>query len=235
MKRAPVIFFIGMVIFFTAMASTTRHWDKEISKKQSLDLTGIDSVEIVSNNITAQINMTDGEQPSIETHNLYPEESAQLIYFTMQKEANKLIITSRNTEGVNYGEVNLVLPSSIHVLKANTADINSRISLDQMEVHVGSRLSWSGAVKRLKVIEDSTACESNCASLFVAIARSNIDQLSIQAIEADITLSESDMIKSGELILGPVSSLNISPVGSLKNIQLKQFPLNNSAPSVIAK
>jgi hypothetical protein len=235
MKRAPMIFFIGTAIFFTAMASTTRHWDKDISKKQALDLRGIDSVEIASNNITAQINMTDGEQPSIEAHKFYPEASAQLIHFTMRKETNRLIITPRNIEGVDYGEVNLILPSSIHFLRANTADINSSISLDQMEIHVGSRLSWSGPVKHLKVIEDSTACESDCATLSVGITGSNIDQLNIQAADADITLSESDMIKSGELILGPVSRLSISPVSSFKNIQLKQFPLKNSASAVIAK
>jgi hypothetical protein len=228
MKRAPIIFMAAIALFLTGIVSTAGSNAEREFQKQMLDMQGIDTVDLVINKGSANIVIDDSQPASIQNRYSYldsgaSENDVSAEIYQAQKQGRTLVITVKSAENSGYHNAQLSLPSTIRKLIVNEAEISTSLKLDSMELHAVHRVGWSGSVKNLRLIEKQIACEYNC-ELHATINTGNIDQLYVQANKATVELVQADTIATAELALGENSSLNIRPIGSFKNIVIKEYP-----------
>jgi transcriptional antiterminator Rof (Rho-off) len=228
MKRAPIIFMAAIALFLTGIVSTAGDNTEKEFQKQTLDMQGIDTVDLLIENGSANIQIDDSQPASIHNQNTYHgldsvESDLNAEFFQAEKQGRTLVITVKRSENASYHAAQLSLPSTVRRLIVNEAEISTSLKLDTMELQAGRRVSWSGSVKNLRLTEKQMACEYRC-ELYATIRDGNIDQLYVQANKVSLELVQANTIGIAELALGENSSLNLRPIGSLKNIVIKEYP-----------
>lgn len=224
MKVAPVMFCASLAIFFAAIAASQRNPNLEKPVQIPLDFNGIDTL-VVSSEHVANIRLRNDVKPTMSYGNEYyndrDENNAELKAVRL---GTKLVITMDHARG--YGDLEIIVPSSVRRLVVDQANIEANVNAVSLEVQASGFLNWSGAARALHIHDSriyKDGCKSECVSRFT-IAKGQIDELFVETLKGAVILEASEQLKSIRLSLGPDALLSVNHVGTLKSIQILEFP-----------
>jgi hypothetical protein len=239
MKRAPLIFFCALAIFAATVAVSRRDSEVNETRTEKLDIKDIDTLEInVPWNL--QLTIDSRAQPSMSYTNDNYLESNKASIFSVRRENNRLVVTTSSDldakqfeAGERYGYLNvsMILPKTIRTVVSNCGvELNSTEALEDFEIKSSDRISWSGNVKRLRLIHNSSgnACEDSY-SKHIAVNGDKIGELYIELLEGEIDLHQSESIASATLMTGPEVKLMMSSIDTLKNTQIEPIAITEKA------
>lgn len=231
MKLAPIFFLAALSIFLVSIGISESNSYQNTTKTQTLDFSGIDTLEIQSNRpatITIDNQIALGLSYDIGTDNANLEESSVQVI----KQNNKLLIKA---DLKYYGNLDIKIPTTVqHIALIETeAYITANDSIDSLDVQTsGNTVVWNGNAKSLSIIDTANIENRNVYSDYNINVSGLIKQLHIQTLRGEVILGKADQLQTVRLSVGADARLTMSNASGLKKIQYEPLVPEAGTPAV---
>jgi hypothetical protein len=181
------------------------------SKQVALDMTGVDTLEVVSDKGLVAIRISSGKPAGMSYQDLK----------TSKVTATRLNNRMRIESNIDYPQIELVVPPGVTTFLVRSAAISSKLPLESVTVRASSSLSWDADVRELRVEQSSPRVACTCAcGLSVEVSDGEISRLQVSGPDTDVSLNKPDKVAAAYLDLGP-GDVSLHAAGRLDNIHLR--------------
>ncbi len=211
MKHAPLSAAAAMLLLILGIAASKPMTPD--TKVLPLDFSGIDSLTIIDEGDSADIQISDVAPAHASFNNLKKTK------VTVDRRGNDMTIRT-NLSG--YSELDLVVPSRVRTFVLRDASIKSQGDFDQVLVRASGSIRWEGDVRHLRVeaMPRVSKCNKACG-LTVNIANATIAHVEVFAPGGGVGFGHPDRIGAADLYLGPRGKVSLSDATRLGNIVLR--------------